>query len=370
MVDIGLWHRLLDIRIAENEAWRIGLFVLIIFLSLLIGRLARMAMARRATREASQRPWLAVVLRALSRPVVFLTFTLGFWLSVEGHAIHIPPPVEGIISTVLRVLIAVSIGFAVYRCVDIVDYYLEVFANKTESKVDDMLVPLVGKSVRITILVLVTIQVIQSLSDRPITSLLAGLGVGGLAVALAGQDTIRNLFGSLVIVGDKPFEIGERIVIDGFDGPVEEVGFRSTKIRTLDGHLVTVPNADIVNRTIQNIGRRPYIKQVMTLTVTYGTSPEKVREACEILKQILENHEGMHPDLPPKVVFSGFGDWALKLLVIYWYHPPEYWDFMAFSERVNFQILERFNAAGIDFAFPTSTVHLVPEAVEAQQAGL
>jgi MscS family membrane protein len=148
------------------------------------------------------------------------------------------------------------------------------------------------------------------------------------------------------------------VVFDGHDGAVESVGFRSTKIRTLDGHLVTVPNGEIVNRTVQNIGKRPYIKRIMNVTVTYDTTAAKMARAVEIIEDILRDHEGMNPEFPPRVFFSGFNDCSLNILVIYWYHPPDYWKYMDFSARVNMSLLERYNAEGIEFAFPTQTIHM------------
>jgi MscS family membrane protein len=266
--------------------------------------------------------------------------------------------VKSIVITSIAILIICAIGFVVYNLVDIVEIWLNRFSRKTKSKLDDMLVPLVIKSLRVTVIILVLLQVAQTLSDKPITSILAGLGVGGLAVALAAQDTIKNFFGSLVLFSDKPFEVGERITVDGYDGPVEEVGFRSTRIRTLDGHMVTIPNGELANKTIHNIGKRPYIKRLMTVTVTYDTTPEKLQKALDILHEILDDHEGMDPEFPPRIYFSDFASTSLDILVIYWYHPPDYWQFMEFNQKVNFKILEQFNNEGIDFAFPTQTVYV------------
>lgn len=143
---------------------------------------------------------------------------------------------------------------------------------------------------------------------------------------------------------------------------MERIGFRSTRIRTLEGHQVTIPNSEMVNKTLQNIGKRPYIRRLANITITYGTSPEKVQRALDIIKEILSNHEGMNPEFPPRVFFSGFNDSSLNLMMLYWYHPPDYWKYMAFSEQVNFLILERFNAEGIEFAFPSQTVYLADDA--------
>jgi MscS family membrane protein len=113
-----------------------------------------------------------------------------------------------------------------------------------------------------------------------------------------------------------------------------------------------------MGETIQNIGKRPFIRRLMNITITYDTPPEKIQEATDILKKILDKHEGMHADLPPKVYFSGLNSDSLNLLAIYWYHPPEYWQYMDFSQKVNFEIIKQFNEAGIDFAFPTQTVYV------------
>jgi MscS family membrane protein len=233
--------------------------------------------------------------------------------------------------------------------------------EKTDKHMNKMFIPVIKKSLRAALIILVLIQIIQILSDKPITSIVAGLGIGGLAIALAAQDTLRHFFGSVVLVGDKPFDIGDRIVIDGHDGPVESVDLRSTRIRTLEGHLVTIPNGELANKTIQNIGKRPHIRRLANITITYDTPPEKVKEAKEILENILKDHEGMNPDFPPRVYFNEFNADSLNFLVLYWYHPPDFWAYMEFTEKVNNEILERFNKAGIEFAFPTQTIHLKNE---------
>ena len=175
------------------------------------------------------------------------------------------------------------------------------------------------------------------------SALLAGLGIGGLAVALASQDTLKNFFGSIMIMLDKPFNVGQRVLVAGYDGVVETIGFRSTRVRTLTGHLVTVPNEKMANSSIENVGRRPSIRRRSNITITYDTPPEKVEKAVSIIRGILENHEGMQEDFPPRVFFNEFNDASLNILMMYWYHPPDYWNFVAFSEKVNFQIFQAFD---------------------------
>ena len=204
----------------------------------------------------------------------------------------------------------------------------------------------------------VLLHVAHVVSGQEIGAILAGLGLGGLAIALAAQETVKNFFGATVIFAEKPFDIGERINFDGHDGVIESVGLRSTRMRRLDGHLVTIPNGNLAAATVHNIAKRPYIRRLFNIGITYDTPPEKVIEAKAILEDILKDHEGMKEDFPPRVYFNDFKDYSLSFLCIYWYHPPAYWDYMDFSEKVNLEILKRFNEAGIDFAFPTQTVHL------------
>ncbi len=352
-----LMDLLTDVKVAGNELWRILTLFGLIIIAFIVGRIAKYVFDKSAQKAKNiQKDIISEMFIAFSKSITFLLVSMA--LKAGLAILVISSELNSVIQVCTTMLIIVSIGYSVFCLTQVVDVWLRRFASKTESKLDDMLAPLVGKSLRVTVVILVLLQVAQTLSDKPITSILAGLGVGGLAVALAAQDTIKNFFGSIVLFSDKPFEVGDRINVEGYDGPVEEVGFRSTRIRTLDGHLVSIPNGQLANMMIHNIGKRPYIRRVMTVTVTYDTSPEKMQEAVDILKELLDNHEGLNPDFPPRVYFSDFASTSLDILVIYWYHPPDYWKYMEFSERLNMDILKRFNEAGIDFAFPTQTVYL------------
>jgi MscS family membrane protein len=343
--------------IAQNELWRVLLLFGALLAGLVVGRVLRHWLEQiAAVQREREHPLLAIVLETMAKPMVMIAFVLG--LRVGVSALVLNPVLQGWSEAIINVLIVLSVGFVAYRAVDVVTFWLKRMAERSGSKLDEMLVPMVRASLRVTISILVLLQVATVLSDKPLTSILAGLGVGGVALALAAQDTIKNFFGSLVIFADKPFELGDRIVVDGCDGSVEEVGFRSTRVRTLEGHLVTIPNGELANKTIQNITKRPNIRRIMNITVTYDTPPEKVQEAVDIVKELLQDHEGMDPEMPPRVVFNELNATSLNIFAIYWYHPPDWWMFQAFNEKVMFELLRRFNAAGIQFAFPTQTVHL------------
>ena len=225
---------------------------------------------------------------------------------------------------------------------------------------------MIRKTLRVVLVVIVVLFVVDSVFNQDIGAWLAGLGIAGLAVSLAAQDSIKNLFGSVTILLDRPFGIGERIIYGGYDGVIEEIGFRSTKVRTFTGHLVTIPNSTIVNNPVENVGRRPYIRRIMDVTITYDTPREKIEQAVEILRSILEEADLREPihatingdEFPPRVYFKDYLADSLSVQVIYWYAPPAYWDYMDHAQRLNLRIFEEFEKAGIEFAFPTQTLYL------------
>ncbi|HNX05350.1 MAG TPA: mechanosensitive ion channel family protein, partial [Opitutales bacterium] len=252
--------------------------------------------------------------------------------------------------------------------VEVATAAFEDYASKTEGKMDDMLVPIIRTGLRALVVVLFVVQVVQTISHEQLSSVIAGLGIGGLAFALAAQDSIKNVFGSVVIIADKPFVIDERIKVDGFDGIVEEVGLRSTRIRTFDGSVVTIPNGEMANKTIENVGRRRNIRRVLNVTITYDMTPAQVAQARGIINDILavppmqggrtEGASVRDAAFMPRVYFNDFNDSSLNIQVIYWYDSTNYWDYMAYTEWFNFELLRRFNESGIDMAYPTQTLYL------------
>jgi MscS family membrane protein len=358
---MDILNAIAEFEVFGNKLWRIIVLFGIILAAFLVGKIAKYILQKSATSlEKRDRPVASVTLNAIARGVIFLSAAVG--IAIGLTALEMKATVAEACDTLSAILLTIGVGYMLYWLVEVPSTWFARMAEKTESKLDNMLAPIVRKSLRVTVVLLVLVQIAQILSDKPITSVIAGLGIGGLAVALAAQDTIKNFFGSLILFVDKPFELGDRIVIDGHDGPVEEVGLRSTKMRTLEGHLVTIPNGELANKTIQNIGKRPHIRRIANITITYDTPPEKIERAIAIVKELLENHEGMHEDYPPRVYLSDLNADSLNIMAIYWYHPPNYWDYMTFTERFNKEVLRRFNEEGIDFAFPTQTMYLAGDA--------
>jgi MscS family membrane protein len=186
----------------------------------------------------------------------------------------------------------------------------------------------------------------------PVTTLIASAGIGGLAIALSAQGLIKGLFGTVSILLDKPYRVGERIVVKGHDGIVEEIGLRSTKVRALTNHLISIPNDQMADAEIENIGKRQHIRRSADVRIPLDTPREKVEEAVDCIRSVLDDHEGMDPKLPPRVYFTEFAADAFYIRLIYWFTPPDIWAYHAFSEKVNLEIFQAFEQRGIQFSLP------------------
>ncbi len=358
--------------IGGNAVWRFGLVLIVILAAMAGGRIAQYLLAGYTQRIERKRGTnlLTLFLRCITKPLSVAIFALGFYLCKLCLVFEdktATPIIEGISSTiengwtqVAQAVAALAVAYAIYRLVDIVEYYLLKWTGKTETKLDDMLVPVVRKSLRVTIAIVAAIYIVDNVLGQDVGSILLGAGVGGIAVALAAKDTIANFFGSVTIFADRPFQIDELVRIEGYYGPVEEVGFRSTKIRTLEGHLVTVPNNTVANSVVENVSQRPYIRRTSNITITYDSGHKKANLAVEIIKDVLSKTPEINsnPNTPPRVYFSDFNDWSLNIYMSYWVRPADYWLYQEVNERVNLEIMKRFESEQIEFAFPSQTLYL------------
>jgi len=343
--------------IAGNELWRLATLFGVVTVALLIGKLGGVALSRSALLfESRGRIISAAAMKSLAASSTIIAIAVAFPIGVAFLVMG--ENILWIVRSIQGVLLSIAVGFTFFQLIDVVFVWMNYHTAKSGNSMNDMLIPIVRTSLRVTVVVLTLLQIAQSLTDKPLTSIIAGLGVGGLAIALAAQDTLKHFFGSIVLFSDKPFQVGERISVDTTDGVVEEVGFRSTRIRTLEGHLVTIPNGDLANKTIINIGRRPHIRHRAILNLPFDTPPEKLRHTIDMILKLLENHEGMAPEFPPRVLFDEITSATLTVLVMFWYHPADFWKYKEFTEHFYLQLLEQLNAEGIQFAFPTQTLIL------------
>lgn len=361
---IGEW---INTKAFADITWlKLGVCLFLLFIVVIVERLLKSIIQKKKRgipQEEDSISWTKFLLEAIEKPLSLVVWIYGIYIALFPLLAHFKALdgtnlVHSVAQRIVNIGGILAIIWLTFRLVQIVDVKLKKWTASTESTIDDMLVPLVGKTLRIFIIIIGGMIIIQNLTGLQLGPLIASLGIGGLAVALAAKESIANFFGSLTILLDKPFQVGERIVIDNCDGVVESVGFRSTCIRTLTGHLVTIPNEKVVNSTLENIGRRPHIRWLTNITITYDTPPDKVEKAVKIIEDILENHEGMNKNFPPRVYFNNFDDCSLNIMVVVWYHPPNYWDYQAWIQKTCLEIMREFEKEEIEFAFPTQTVYL------------
>lgn len=188
---------------------------------------------------------------------------------------------------------------------------------------------------------------------NPLWQYLASLSIGGLAVGLAAQDTISNLLGAVARFADQPFRVGDRVQHDAINGTVEVIGRRSTRIRNLDGHLVAVPNRTMANASLTNVSKRPNLKTVMNVGVTCATPADRVERAMAIIEDIFRPH----PKLAALIIsFNKCNDSSLHIPVVHWWNSTDFKEYLVGFRKLNLELKRRFDAGGIDFAFPSPTV--------------
>ena len=291
-----------------------------------------------------------VLINKLEKPLTYLILILGYWISI--HYLVFKEEVEIVLENAAYFLLVVDVTAILSRIVDaLISEVILPITEKSESSFDNQLIPVIQKGVRSIIWVLGIIIGLDNIGFD-ITAMIAGLGIGGLALALAAQDSVKNIFAGIMIFLDKPFRIKDRIQVDGFDGTVEEVGLRSTRLRTLEGRIVTIPNSRFTDNSVTNVTSQPTLKVKLNLGLTYDTDEVQMQKAIDILEDIVKDQDAITDDYAAG--FNGFGDFSLNILFIYYVKPDSHW--LDTQTLVNKEILRRFNKEGLEFAFPTQTI--------------
>ena len=262
-----------------------------------------------------------------------------------------------VLSGALTILLSIIGTVAAWRITDLIGNVLKAHAKKSKSRIDDVLVPLVVRALKIFVIVMAVVFAASAL-DVPLTPLLASITVASVAFSFAAKDTVANIFGGASIFADKPFQIGDVITVAGSTGTVEEIGVRTTRIRTFDDTIFILPNAQVADSPLENVSARRKRKRVMSIGLTYEHDHTQIARAKELLAEILAETPGLEPD--PVVRFDEFGDSALQLTAIFWVSDPG--DYFLRVDEVNMKVLERFAAEGFDMAFPSQTVYLKKDA--------
>lgn len=342
-------------EVMGNPAWQYLAFIIYVLLALYVSKLLDYLI------QVELRKWAAktetkldnLILELLRGPVKVIAFVT--FLHIGLRLFNWPEWTSMFISNGLKIIVACSLTYIALKFVDLtVGMWQQRTQASQEGLLDHQLFPIIRKTLKIFVVVVAVLVTSQNLGMN-VTGLLASLSIGGLAVGLAAQDTLSNLFGAVAIFADKPFRVGDRIQLDTVDGTVEAIGLRSTRVRNLDGYLVAIPNKTMANANIVNVSKRPNIKTVMNIGVTYDTPAERVELAMRIIEEIFRPHPKTADLL---VGFNKFESSSLNILVVHWWNSTDYKEYLLGFQQLNLELKRRFDAEGIGFAFPSQTVYL------------
>lgn len=354
----------LDHIIASPWLMLLGVVIAGLIAGRLLVALLRPALARAARHSSWQ--WDDLLIAAISAPLSTLIAVRAMhatlpWLPLDSRA-------NALASTLTAVVTTALVLWCAFRAVDVVVAVLSRRSWAVERPATGSLLQIAGRLAKVVVVVLALIVVLAHLGVS-VASLVAGLGIGGLAIALAAQKTVENLFGTLSIGVDQPLREGDFVRVSDFVGTVEAIGLRSTRIRTLDRTIVTVPNGQLADQQIESFSVRDRIRLACTLGLVYDTSVAQMRAVLDGVESVLRAHPKIWSEAVV-VRFKELGESSLDIEVMAWFQTSDWTEFQGIRQDVLLQFMEVIEASGTSFAFPTRTIHMTAAPVsEALRSG-
>ncbi len=288
------------------------------------------------------------------RPLGVVVTGLLWYFALPAFELH--AGLQAVVQGAIHFVLIIAGIWAAFRLIDLIGEVMEAKAAQTENKLDDVLVPLLRKGAKILAVILGIMAGLVTLTDANVGQMLASLSIGAVALGFAAKETVENFFGTVTVILDSPFDIGDYVMIDGkVEGTVEELGFRSTRVRTPTNTLVTVPNATLVRANVENFQRRQYRRWKTTLGLTYDTAPEKLLAFTEGVRELIRIHPYTRKDVY-QVYANEFGASSLDVLLVVFFTVPDAHTELRERERLFIDILRLANRVGVSFAFPTRTL--------------
>jgi MscS family membrane protein len=347
---------ILNEKFLDNTLGQIALFLGIVILSIIIGKIFYYISKHKLRKlaEKSKTKLDDYLVDIIEEPLVLLIVTGGIWAG--SRFLTLSPTADKIFGNIVLVLVAMAVTWFLVRIVDmLIKHYIEPLVEKSESKLDDQILPILRKSTKTVIFILAIIVVLSNLG-YDILSILAGLGIGGLAIALAAQDAVKNIIGGISIFWDKPFQIDDYIEISGKEGTVAEVGLRTTRLKSIGDTVYVIPNSNVADSILHNFSTRQSRRMVINIGLTYETTADKMDEAIKIAEDTIKSIDGTnHDDI--MVRFVNFGAFSLDLEIVYWIVDMANWKMVI--HNVNMAIKRNMDEAGMDMAFPTETHYVI-----------
>lgn len=348
---MGFLDEYIGYGVAGVPVGKLGAFAVLAVLSLLVRKLVAFVM-RKSAGKGDGIP--ACFLRNAARPVGMIVFWGGLYASLTLLGIS-----PGLSAAALKLFLFLVLAGAVWTVWIFID---SVASRKCTtdfpvgSRLDNQIVPVLRKLAKILVGALGVGFFLQMLG-YPLSGIIAGLGIGGLAVALAAQDSLSGFFSSIILFMDKPFMVGDLVQIGSTTGIVEEIGLRSTRIRTMNKTLVSIPNKEVVDSTIDNLSQRPMRRTEIKVGVAYGPTPPMLEALLESLRTLLQENP-MVDDETIMVFFTEFGSYSLNIEMKFFLKTTDFVEWLQKREEINLSVMHAVSSAGMEFAFPTQTIHM------------
>lgn len=303
--------------------------------------------------------FLTNIFQAFQRPVEWLFTIIGIYLAVRAYPYlnHQNELFEDVISSSIIIVIA----WGLFNLSSSSSTLFRKINEKTNLKIDEILIPLLSKALQFIIVAITATIVLQEFGYN-IEAFIAGLGLGGLAISLAAKDALANMVGGIVLISEKPFTIGDWILTPSVEGTVEEIRFRSTKIRTFADALVTVPNAILGNENITNWSKMGKRQISFTLQLAYDNPTEKVRRVVDRIESLVKEHEGVHPETI-FVKFDEYGESGLGIFLYFFTKTTVWEEYLQVKEDINYKISDILHEEGVEIAVPARRLKVEPEEV-------
>ncbi len=341
------------------ENWRWLALLVIVAVGVLLDRLLSLLLRHLLTHWSRRSGSRAIrdIPDNMLRPFGLMAMAVIWWIGI--NLIGLPEQALLVLLVAVKFLASAAAVWAAYRLVDLLTARLREHAESTENTLDDILVPLIPRTLKIFIAVVGIVFVADNL-NIDVTGLVAGLGLGGLAFALAAKDMVKNLFGSITILLDRTFTVGDWIIVGDKEGSVEEIGFRSTRIRTFYNSLITLPNSHFITADVDNMGKRRYRRLSTKFGLAYDTPPERIEAFCEGVRELVRQHPYMRKDYF-HVYLNGLGASSLEVLVYVFWETPDWSTELRERHRFLLDCLRLAKQLDIEYAFPTQTLYLRQE---------
>ena len=340
------------------KAWQylalLVLGIIAVLLNFIIWRLLNIIFRVLANTKLGQNHFDSNVITKISRVISYLV--VAYVIFIFFPVLMLPVWISYYFLAFLRVFNTVCTVLVVLNTVELARSYFEAIVSKTESTSDDQLLPIFIRILKVIVVIVGAIYVLD-VFNVDLTALIAGLSIGGLAIALAAQDTVKHLIGSIMIYADRPFQLGDFISSGEIVGTVEDIGFRSTRIRTPDSSLISVPNGSLVDMVVNNMGSLKYRRFNTTIGVAYYTPPVLIEKFVEGLRAINE----AHPQTKSETSFihlNNMGGSSLDILFIIYFNTTEYASNLILKEEIIFSILNLAAALNVHIAFPSTSVYI------------